>query len=156
MKPEKSYINLQRELQTLMEQKSQPDRRRQLEAELQSKFMAAWKLQPDRLRLSERLAGVIKCLPSKTGGTINDIEHCSYYTGANDQRVIVTQPYAIIDNGLRRDLWSNEKMVPEIIVATEWAFYYPGHAALIILKFPSDYKKALMKFKDAQARRGLS
>jgi|GEM_PF-5938096 hypothetical protein len=141
MKTDASFISLQRELQMLIEQNEQPDRRRKLEADLRSRFAVAWQFRPDRLRLGYRLQLLLNGVPG--------FDHCEYFTGANDQRVIVTQPYGDYEAELTRGLTLSVDMAPEIIVATEWAFYYPAHANLIIIKFPINYDKAWADFQDA-------
>jgi hypothetical protein len=55
MKPDKDYIKLQTELTHLIEQGDQSGQRRGLERELEKRFMVAWSLTRDRLRLAGKL-----------------------------------------------------------------------------------------------------
>lgn len=115
--------------------------------------MAAWQLSSDRRRLAYRLGENLRNMPNRQ---ISGLDHCSYYTGANGQRVIVTQPYGDFATELKHNLTLNNVMSPEVIAASEWAFYYPGdsHASLIVIRFPSDYAQALTEFKHAAIATG--
>ena len=153
-KPDASYVKLQRELQTLIEQSVTTRRRGELKTQLEAKFMAAWGFTRDRLRLGARLRDAITLASLPAGELTGGFDHCSYYTGAGDQRIIVTQPYGDFEEKLRIGLRLDDSMVPEVIAATKWAFYCPGHSqlTLTILKFPWNYGAALRKFKDAALR----
>jgi hypothetical protein len=35
------------------------------------------------------------------------------------------------------------QLEPGVMAAPEWAFYYPGHATLIVVKFPPGYERIL-------------
>ena len=150
MKPNASYKKLQSELQSLTENSEQPSRRSTLRKQLETEFMATWGFAPDRLRLGSRLCSTIRSFRKKDGNPIEGFDHYTFYTAADDQRVIVTQPYGKFAAQLKRDLTLDKGIAPEIIVATQWAFYYPGHADMIVLKFPFNYAKALEKFSERQ------
>jgi len=138
----------------LLEQNLSPGRQSKIKTELEAKFMAAWGFTRDRLKLGWRLRQVIVSGTFPGGDVAAGFDHCSYYTGANDDRVIVTQPYGDFEEKLRIGLRLDDSMVPEVIAATKWAFYSPGHSqlTLTILKFPWNYGAALRKFKDAALR----
>jgi hypothetical protein len=147
MKPDAAYITKQRELQILLEQDSQPGRRKELSTQLRGEFATAWHLAPDRKKRTEHLHDKLCRLYAETRERLSGLDHCTYYTGLHNQRVIVTQPYgeplAYIEAELKRGLTLDDRMSPQVIPATEWAFYYPGHANLIILSFPFRYARPL-------------
>src|ERR1700735_3858501 len=145
MKPDASYGELQNERQILIEQHIKTERRDKLYRELEARFMAAWQFGPDRRRLACRLKENVRIRPDRN---ISGFDHCTFYTGANDRRIVVTQPYGNDEAALKAGLALDEKMSPEIIVATDWAFYFPGHADLIIIKFPFGYAEAFTKLKE--------
>jgi len=147
MKPNGSYVKMQCEVGRLMEQKDHTGRREKLSSQLEAQFTAAWQLAPDRLRMASHLAAAIANHNTEENTRVEGLDHCSYYTGVNDQRVIVTQPYGNFMFELKQGLTLDNAMSPEVILATEWAFYYPGPFELIILKFPDNYAKALAAFK---------
>jgi hypothetical protein len=146
IKPNASYVKMQCELRRLIEQKDQTGRREKLSSQLEAEFKAAWQLAPDRLRMASRLAAAITNHKIEENKRVEGLEHRSYYTGVNDQRVIVTQPYGNFTVELKQCLTLDNAMSPEVILATEWAFYYPGPNDLIVLKFPYNYAKALAAF----------
>jgi len=152
IKPDASYVKLQRELQTLIEQSVTTRRRGELKTQLEAKFMAAWGFTRDRLRLGARLRDAITLASLPAGELTGGFDHCSYYTGAGDQRIIVTQPYGDFEDELRTKLRLDDNMAPEVIVATKWAFYYPGHADLIIIRFHRNYREALRKSGESALR----
>jgi hypothetical protein len=147
MKPDESYSKLQSELQLLIKKNDQTSQRTKLKKQLEKKFMNAWQFTPDRLRLGSRLCEAIEQFRKRDGKSVQGFDHCTFYTGADDQRIIVTQPYDASCSDFRRDLILDKGICPEIIEATEWAFYYPGRADLFIIKFPFGYAKALESFK---------
>jgi hypothetical protein len=147
MKPDAAYKKLQRELQTLMESRQTSVRKGQLKKQLEAKFMAAWQFTSDRGGRAKHLRYSIRRFKKKDGSFIEGFDHCSFYTGANNERVIVTQPYGIDFKQLRIDLTLHKGIAPEIIDATEWAFYYPGKAYLVIVKCPNDYGRSLVSFQ---------
>lgn len=105
--------------------------------------MAAWALAPDRMNLGDRLKAQ---LHRRAGGKLHGLDHPSLYTGQDDQRVIVCQPYGIEAADLAAAL-ALAKLRPEVIQADEWAFYYPGRARLFVIKFPKGYAAALAKME---------
>ncbi len=153
MKPNTSYKKLHSDPQSLTESNEQPSRRTKLTKQLEKEFMAAWGSAPDRIRLGSRLCSTIARFRKKDGKPIEGFDHCTFYTAPGDQRVIVTQPYGKFAAQLKRDLTLDKGVAPEIIVATQWAFYYPGHADMIVLKFPFNYAKALEDFSERQLER---
>ena len=74
-------------------------------------------------------------------------DHCTcYFEPQTNAHVVVTQPYlepAAAGELLTRGLTVVDRIKPEIIPAPEWAFYYPGHATLVVVKFPPGYRKIL-------------
>jgi hypothetical protein len=152
MKPDTAYTNLQAELKTLIQSNQEPIRRSRLAKKLEKQFMAAWRLTPDRRGMSGRVLTAIQAYRTIDGSPIAGFDHCTNYTGADDQRVTVTQPYDISCSILKSGLALNNDACPEIIDASEWAFYYPGRAKLFIIKFPNGYAEALEKFRRASER----
>jgi len=154
MKPDESYKKLQKELQALIEKSDQSGQRSKIKKQLEKAFMAAWQFAPDRLRLGGKLNVAIDQFRTKDGTCPRGFDHCTYYTGVNDQRIIVTQPYHMACSAILQDLTLDNGVCPEIIDATEWAFYYPGRANLHIVKFPFGFAKAMQDFtkKLAQAK----
>ena len=136
--PSPSYKKLQNQLRELSETGRGPERRTTLEKKLEREFMVAWGLTKDRLRLSYKLEGRLSLLNHRGG-----LDHCKHYTGDCDQRVIVTQPYGDVATQLKADFTLYNGVCPEVIEASEWGYYFPGHASLVILIFPADYAKSL-------------
>lgn len=132
--PNAAYRKMQEEFSS-----AERKQRWALSKKMESEFVAAWGFGKDRLRLAVKLRDAI-------GLQVRGFDHCSFYTGHNDQRIIVTQPYGDFEQELRRSLTLGEGAAPEVVNATEWAFYYPGEAQLLILKFPPLYAKSLEKY----------
>jgi hypothetical protein len=147
MKPDESYIKLQKRLLNLIKINDLSGERTKVKNQLEKKFMAAWQLTPDRGRLSGRLDNAIRLFKTEAENIVRGFEHRSYYTGENDRRVIVTQPYGAFPSEIVQDLTLSKGVCPEVIDATEWAFYYPEHAGLFIVKFPSGFQKAMQDFE---------
>lgn len=103
--------------------------------------MAAWHLAPDRLKIAARLHVALQ-------DCVRGLDHCSYYTGADDECIIVTQPYDDCFESLKIGLRLGNKMAPEIIRATEWGFHFPDNAYLFILKFPHGYLEELEEYRE--------
>lgn len=115
--------------------------------------MVEWGFTTDQEGLGFQLRSQIGLIGTTDIKAIARFDHCTYYTGANDERVIVTQPYGDFFAHFQANLTLDDGVAPEIIVATEWAFYYPGRADLIILKFPDKYAEALKDFIQRQRQR---
>lgn len=148
MKPDAEYRTLQSQLRSLCENPDPATSRREVRRILERTFMAAWNLKPDRLRLSRRLLDKIERLTTSADCKISGLDHCTAYTAEGDRRVIVTQPYGgdrLAELG--RSFMLDRRVAPEIVDASDWAFYYPGKANLYILTFPWGYADALSKFK---------
>lgn len=144
MKPTSYYKRLQGELARSLARPTAavPGERTKLRMELEKRFMAAWKLAPDRMKLGARLEAR---LHRRAGGKLLSLSHVSRYTGADDQRVIVSQPYGFDAVELASALDIGAELTPTVIEADEWAFYYPGRARLIVIAFPLGYAKALAR-----------
>lgn len=147
MTPDESYIKLQRHCQHLVERYDQTRQLTRIRNQLEQKFMVAWQLMPDRLRLGAKLCGAIDLFRTRDGGLVRGFEHHSFFTGFHDQRIIVTQPYGASKSEIESDLTLDNGVCPEIIDATPWAFYYPGSAGLFVIKFPFAFDKALESFR---------
>jgi hypothetical protein len=147
MTPDESYIKLQRHYQHLIELRDQTRQRIRIRNQLEQKFMAAWQLMPDRLRLGAKLCNSIELFRTRDDRLVSGIEHYSFYTGLHDQRIIVTQPYGVSKSDIESDLTLDKGICPEIIDATPWAFYHPGRADLFIIKFPFAFDKAMESFR---------
>jgi|ERR1700722_6414994 len=147
MKPDASYVEMQSELRTLRDRHDLPARQKELSIQSEAKFKAAWKLGADRLRLAARLRAKLSELTKRQGQRIAGLDHCTYYAGMRGQRVIVSQPYGkpfgAVESELKRALTLDSGISPQVISATEWAYYHPGSADLIILSFPYRYGKSL-------------
>ena len=74
-------------------------------------------------------------------------DHCTcYYESETKSHVVVTQPYLQTGEAvelLARGLVVPGQPEPGIIAAPEWAFYYPVHATMIVVKFPPEYERIL-------------
>ncbi|HEV2694480.1 MAG TPA: hypothetical protein VG347_16420 [Verrucomicrobiae bacterium] len=147
MKPDESYIKLQKRLLKLIEINDRSGERTKIKKQLEKKFMAAWQFTPERGRRGSKLAAAIRLFKTEAENIVRGFDHCTHYTGENDQRIIVTQPYGVFPAEIVQDLTLSKDVCPEVIDATEWAFYYPEHARLFIVKFPSDFQKAMQKFE---------
>ena len=155
MKPSATYKKLQMKLRRLIEARDTGGERRRTEDELERQFMTAWRFMPDRLKLSHRLRHVVERFERKDGERVEGFDHCSYYTGENDQRIIVSQPYGFTATEIHDGLTLDKGISPEVIDATEWAFYYPGRANLFILKFPFGFKKAMEQYQKKAQRAAI-
>jgi hypothetical protein len=144
MKPDASYLELQRRLRRLIVGEADLLLRQNIKHALESRFASAWHFLPDRRQLSRKLYDSLN---------VPGLDHCEFYTTEIDQRVIVTQPYGDFEAELIRTLTLSLEMQPEITTANEWAFYYPGKASLVIMKFPSNYVKAWSDFQTAVQRK---
>lgn len=129
-----------------------PSPQTKIRKQLEEEFMDAFQLAPDGLGATQRLADSVCALTRTRGERVGCLDHCSYYTGQGDF-VVVTQPYGNHADAAEEleSLTLDERTAPEIIPATEWAFYYPGHADLFVLKFPCHYARALAKIKETLA-----
>lgn len=147
MNPDESYINLQKELMHLSEISDRTGKISRIKKQLEKKFMVAWNFAPDRLRLGAKLCNTIESFRTREDNQVRGFDHEKFYTGIHDQRIIVTQPYDILRSEIETDLTLNDGIHPEVIDATEWAFYNPGRAGLFIVEFPYGFEKAMVAFK---------
>jgi len=139
--PSKSYTANQRLYKKLLDQPGgSGDLGRKPERALESDFMRAWGFE----RARGQAATSIRAM---AGRVCEGFDHCTYYHDLDSSdTVIVTQPYARAETlvgKMERALSLGNWLRPQVIAAPEWAFYYPGHATLIILKFPRGYKAAI-------------
>ena len=114
--------------------------------------MAAWEFTPARSRLITKFDTAIRLLRTNKNEPVRGIAHYTHYTGVNDQRIIVTQPYSITAAEVLEDLTLFDGSCPEVIDASEWGFHYPHEAKLFILKFPAGYGEA-MERQEKELRR---
>jgi hypothetical protein len=152
MIPDDSYKKLQARLRRLVELNDLSGERTKVKKQLEKQFMGAWQLAPDRLRLGCKLSDAIRLFRTKNDTCVRGFDHCSYYTGQNDQRVIVTQPYDSTPAEIQQDLTFGAGLHPEVIDATGWGFYYPGKSNMFVVKFPRDFIKAMETFKKQMRR----
>ena len=145
MSPDNSYKKLQVRIRSVLENSDTSGERCKIEKQLEMKFMEAWGLAHDRLRLGCKLANAVRIFSRKDGGCVRGLDHCTYYTGPYDQRIIVTQPYGSTLIEIQEDLNLGNGICPEIVDATEWAFYYPGHASMFIVKFPFGFAEQMKR-----------
>lgn len=143
MKPSESYNQLQKNLQWLIEINDLAGERTKVKEKLEKQFMEAWQLAPDRRRLGYKLGDAIRRFKGRDDDGVRGFDHQTFYTGENDQRIIVTQPYGVSASEILHDLTLDDVVCPEVIDATEWAFYFPGQAGCFIVKFPFGFKKAM-------------
>lgn len=147
MKPDDSYTKLQAKLGSLIATQNLTRERTKVASQLEKQFMAAWQFAPDRLRLGRKLADTLRTFRTKDHKGVRGFDHCTFYSGLHDQRIIVTQPYGALASDVKHDLTLDEGICPNVIDATEWAFYYPAHASLFIVKFPFGFKEAMDDFQ---------
>ena len=111
-----------------------------IEEELEAEFVRAW-------ALSDDADGVSLEMKMMAARNCSGFDHCTcYYESETRSHVVVTQPY--LEPGeavelLTRGLIVGDRIQPGIIAAPEWAFYYPGRATLVVLKFPPGYERIL-------------
>jgi hypothetical protein len=117
--------------------------------------MEVWNFMPDRLRLGYKMSEAVRLFTTMQGECVQGFDHCTFYTGPNDQRIIVTQPYNAFAMEIQVDLTLDNGICPEVIDATEWAFYYPGEAGLFIVKFPFGFTKEMADFEKRRKRTEL-
>jgi hypothetical protein len=152
MKPDQSYQQLQAKRFRLIESNDQSGERTKLEKQLEKRFMSAWGLGPDRLRLGYKLRESIRLFRMENDSSVRGFDHCTYYTGPNDQRIIVSQPYNCSADEIKQDLTLHNGVSPEVIDASEWGFYFPTSAGLFIVKFPFGFREAMISFEKALRR----
>ncbi len=137
--PSKEYQRRQRELWRLMEFGGPAKRNAALsvEEQLEAEFVQAWGLSKDPKRVSR---GLPYLGPTRCAG----LDHCTfYYDPETGCQVVVTQPY-LEDDEVLESLTTHPKLCelkPEIVLAHEWTFYYPGETTLWILKFPCQWQR---------------
>ena len=139
--PNKTFVANQRVYKKLLDQPGGSGGvGKKLEATLESEFMRAWGFERDR-------SSVPKSIRMIVARVCEGFDHCTYYRDLDStDTVIVTQPYTEAEElvpNLERGLSLGNWLRPKIVPAPEWAFYYPGRATLIVLKFPRGYKAAL-------------
>lgn len=147
MQPDDTYKKLQKELLYLTSINDRTGETTKIRSQLERQFKAAWKLGPDRLRLGAKLEQAIRRFTPKGKKWVHGFDHCTCYTGENDQRVIVTQPYNVSVSEIAQDLTLDNGICPEVINATEWGFHNPGQAKLFIVKFPFGFREAMDNFE---------
>ena len=147
MEPDKSYKKLQKKLLHLVEINDLTTERTKVKRQLEKQFMAVWQFSADRLRLGCKLAAAIRLFRTKEDKEVRGFDHCTYYTGENDRRIIVTQPYISSPSEIAQDLTLDNGVCPEVIDASEWGFYYPERAKLFIVKFSFGFREAMDNFE---------
>jgi hypothetical protein len=111
-----------------------------IQEELEAEFVRAWGLSDDTRgqSLEMKMMAARNC---------DGFDHCTfYYEAKTGSHVVVTQPYlepAEVVEWLTNGLVVRGQIKPGIIAAPEWAFYYPGYATLIVVKFPPGYERIL-------------
>ncbi len=113
---------------------------RSLQEQMEAEFIRAWGLLADEHEHAldmQRLAA----------WSCDGFDHCTYYLDPDTQaRVVVTQPYldaSEVVETLTEGLVLPNRKGPQILAAPEWAFYYPGWATLVMIKFPRGYERVL-------------
>ena len=147
MKPNESYKHLQKHFQRLIEINDQTGERSRAKNKLEKQFVEAWQLAPDRRRLGCKLGEAVRQFTGHDDDGVRGFDHCTYYTGENDQRIVVTQPYGVLASKILHDLTLDDGVCPKVIDATEWAFYFPGKAGCFIVKFPFGFEKAMGSYE---------
>ena len=140
--PRKHYQQQQHELWRLLEVAggSTHNSGLSIAEQLEAEFVEAWGFSGD-------IDGVSLEMKMMAARNCEGFDHCTcYYESETGSHVVVTQPYLWPGEAvelLRRGLIVGVRIRPEIIAAPEWAFYYPGHATLIVVKFPPGYESIL-------------
>ena len=156
--PSKHYRERQRELWRLLEIPDGAGRNASLsiEEELEAEFAHAW-------HLSDDADGVSLEMKMMAARNCPGFDHCTcYYESETKSHVVVTQPYLQAGEAvelLARGLVVPGQPEPGIIAAPEWAFYYPAHATMIVVKFPPEYERiltALARLWSPAAQRSLA
>lgn len=139
--PSKCYIERQLSVKRLYEIKNGQGytKARPICERLEAEFAQAWDFSSE----NEERGIEIMQMASKTTRTF---DHCRWYSEpATKGYVVVTQPYLepeeAVEN-IAEALTFGERM-PQIIAAPEWAFYYPGRATLVVVKFSPAYIRIL-------------
>src|SRR6185369_17490798 len=118
MQPDKIYQELQSKLLRLIQSNDQSGEREKLANQLEKRFMSAWGFGPDRLKLGYKLSEAIRVFRTEGDARVRGFDHCSYYTGANDRRIIVSQPYNCFVADITQDLTLHNDIYPEVIDAS--------------------------------------
>lgn len=144
--PSKEYQKRQRELWRLLEVPDGAARNAAMSVadQLEAEFVHAWGLSDD----SDGVSLDMKMMAARNCNSFDHcFDHCTcYYEGETKSHVVVTQPYrkpGEVVESLTRSLVVPGQVEPWIIVAPEWAFYYPRHATMIVVKFPPGYERIL-------------
>jgi hypothetical protein len=160
--PSRHYRDWQRELWRRLEVPDGSNRNAALsiEEELEAEFVHAWGFSDD----TDGRSLEMKMMAARHwDGSEHCFDHCTcYYESETESHVVVTQPY--LETGeavelLTRGLVVPDRVQPGIIAAPEWAFYYPVHATLIVVRFPPGYErilKALDRLWSPAAQWGLT
>lgn len=144
--PSKHYQERQQELWRLLEVPggSTLNAAQSLQEELEAEFVDAWGFS----WASEEVTQDIRVMLTRNcNGFLHCFDHCNcYYEGETESRVVVTQPYyeaGEVVESLTHSLVVPGQVEPGIIAAPEWAFYYPKHATLIVVKCSPAYERVL-------------
>ncbi len=144
--PSSRYQMWQRELWRLHEFSGGTARNAVLsiEEQLETEFMHAWGFSDENEEQAYEMEMMARRNCRRSAG---GFDHCTcYFEPETKSHIVVTQPYARtsrVVESLTRNLTLLDEMKPEIIAAPEWAFYYPGRATLVLLKFPPRYGTVL-------------
>lgn len=131
-KPDHEFVTTARQLSGILNDKNASSRwreRKPLAELLRKKFEQAFGLQPDKLRVAQRLLD--RLINTELAPRSRLFDHTTFYRrGLN--LVIVTQPYGIDEAELAR--WAADSKA-KVTVASEWGHYFPGQAALVLVEF---------------------
>lgn len=106
---------------------------------LRKKFEKALGLQPDKLKVAQRLLD--RLLNTRLAPQGNLFDHTTFYR-CRLNLVIVAQPYGIDEAELTR--WAADSKA-KVTVSSEWGHYFPGQATLVIVEFTPQAKANLDK-----------
>jgi len=138
MKPDESYLELQRKLRHCIIMKCPFEMIHNVQDQLEKKFMAAWRFGPAHHRDVATLGEFIR----NPG-----FDHCKFYLDEDGRRIVVSQPYNPPYPDIERSLTFDEDCRVEIILAPEWGFHYPVNADLFMVRFSPDFERALDRYK---------
>jgi hypothetical protein len=141
-KPDTEFLMAATQLAKILNDKHASSRwreRKPLAELLRKKFEKAFGLQPDKLRVAQRLLD--RFTNTELAPRDRLFDHTSFYRrGMN--LVIVAQSYGIDEVELTR--WVADSKA-KVTVASEWGHYFPGQAALVLVEFTPRAKANLDK-----------
>jgi hypothetical protein len=140
--PSPTYIKKQTRFKTLLSSErtaDEGDERKRLDKYLETAFAKAFDLSPDRGKVATRFFWRHK--ERLFDREDNFFDHPSYYR-RGDNFVIVGQPYQLDAEAFKQ--WTR-RVGASGTVASQWGFWNPGEAGLVIAEFTPEAKAAADK-----------